>query len=117
MNISMQEPPSSNISILRYYGFNKYQLADMMRNHFHIHDKYLEGLAIYKVIHMSGIEGFKFMLHDGIVQYGGIEYSVIYHKCTPYLAKRAREVRLSFRKAHIDFMLEPIALVEIVRQD
>lgn len=96
-------------------SFTKYQLADQMRNYMHIDDKYLEGLAVYQMIHFSG-KSLKLSLNDGQVycHKSNMFHSVIYHNCTPYHAKRAVEVRLSFRCAQPEYNLEPIVLVEIV---
>lgn len=92
--------------------FTKYQLADQMRNYMHIDDKFLEGLQTYRINHYSGFI-FSTLLFDGLVDYDCTQFSVIYHNCSPYHAKRAVEVRLSFRAAK-DNTLEPIVLVEIV---
>jgi hypothetical protein len=116
MSISYSLPKSEwrKIDAANAPVFTKYQLADQMRNYMHIDDKYLEGLSVYTIHHISGKE-FKSRLLDGQI-YSYIDpkpFNVIYHNCSPYNAKRAVEVRCSFRMAH-DNTLEPIVLVEIV---
>lgn len=98
------------------YGFNKYQLADKMRNAFHISDPYLQGLDVYHITHYTGRD-FAKSLNDGLVDSLNRTYAVIYHNCTPYNAKRAQEVRLSFRAAKKEFGIDPIVLVQIVSQE
>lgn len=101
------------------YGFNKYQLADKMRNCFHISDNFLSGLDVYHMKHERG-NFFATMLEDGTLSFASkskgeyLRYAVIYNGCTPYNAKRATEVRLSFRAAKPEFGIEPIVLVQIV---
>ncbi len=102
-------------------AFTKYQLADQMRNYMHIDDKYLEGLCVYNMTHTSG-KKFSLNLHDGQILKNNPNadvvldevFNVIYHNCSPYHAKRAVELRLSFRAAKDEYDLEPIVLVEIV---
>ncbi len=93
--------------------FTKYQLADQMRNYMHIDDKYLEGLIVYRMIHVKG-SSFKESIVDGQLYYLNNICNVIYHNCSPYHAKRAVELRCSFRVAKPEHGLEPIVLVEIV---
>lgn len=105
----------STADIIKTGTFTKYQLADQMRNYMHIDDKFLEGLKIYNMTHMTG-KTFRDRMSDGQL-YSGLDsfpFSVIYHNCTPYNAKRAVEVRCSFRAAKEQYNLEPIVLVEIV---
>lgn len=102
--------------IIKTCTFTKYQLADQMRNYMHIDDKYLEGLRKYKMVHVSG-KVFYNMCADGRIMFhsdANVKHSIIYHNCSPYHAKRAVEVRLSFREAKPEYNLEPIVLVEIV---
>lgn len=104
--------------LVALYGCNKYQLADKMRNNFHIPDEYLGALDRYHIFHMSGAQFTRSMWDGTLTGFPDIEttYDVIYHMCTPYKAKRAAEIRISFRKARDEFELPAIALVEIVRE-
>lgn len=110
----------SQATLVQFYGCNKYQLADKMRNYMHIEEGYLQALKSYRMCHMHG----SVLAHavvDGTIKNlqkpSDPMYSVIYHNCNPFNAKRAKEVRLSFRAAMEEFNLEPIVLVEIVSQD
>lgn len=95
---------------------NKYQLADQMRNSMHIADEFLPLLSIYRMNHCTG-EQFKRAVSDGqISMVNNGTFNVIYHQCTPVAAKRAVEVRLSFRAA-LDKSIEPIVLVQIVQAE
>lgn len=116
--VKMHSKYPSQSTIMATYGFNKYALADKMRNHMHIPDNYLQALRVYKIVHDVG----NCLRHvvDGQFKYTIIRdatrmYNVIYHNCTPYNAKRAKEIRLSFRAAQDEFNLEPIVLIEIVQ--
>lgn len=96
----------------------KYKLADHMRNSIHMPDDMLEHLSVYTLKHLI-VPEFKNRLNDGQI-YSGLDkhpYDVIYHCCTPFNAKRAKEVRLSFRAAKPEFDLPAIVLVQIVIQD
>lgn len=108
---------NTQTQLIATYGCNKYQLGDKMRNSFHIPDEYLGALEVYKVVHMTG-KAFTKIMFDGVVNYhshkNAINYSVIYNGCTPYLAKHAVEIRLSFREAKPEFGLDPIVLVQVV---
>jgi hypothetical protein len=103
----------SQTTLIAEFGFNKYQLADKMRNNFHIHDIYLGGLEVYQVMHTTGIV-LRAALFDGTILFREKPFAVIFHNCLPVAAKRAKEVRLSFRAAKDCFQLEPIVLVQIV---
>lgn len=110
---------STQTQLIATYGCNKYQLGDKMRNNFHIPDEYLGALEVYKVVHMTG-SFFSHSLWDGtIAGISDIEntYDVIYHLCTPYKAKKAQEIRISFRKAREEFGLPAIALIEVVQEN
>jgi hypothetical protein len=109
----MNKDAANLIGITKAPSFTKYQLADQMRNYMHIDDKFLEGLETYRINHYSGFI-FSTMLFDGLVEYNFTSFNVIYHNCSPYHAKRAEEIRLSFREAKDEYQLEPIVLVEIV---
>lgn len=116
MNALTSKYPTQSV-LMAMYGFNKYALADKMRNHFHIPDIYLAALRVYRVLHVDGAN-LKNVI-DGQLKFTSLRdkervYNVIYHNCTPYNAKRAKEIRLSFRAAQNEFNLEPIVLVEIV---
>jgi hypothetical protein len=115
-NSKVSKYPSQAV-LMQFYGCNKYELADKMRNYMHIDDKYLPALAKYRMMHCSGIK-FSTTVVDGTISMtdhvnSGL-FNVIYHNCNPFNAKRAKEVRLSFRAAMEEFNLEPIVLVEIV---
>lgn len=105
--------------LLATYGCNKYQLGDKMRNNFHIPDEYLGALETYRIIHMTGSLFNRSMWDGTIAGIPDIEntYDVIYHMCTPFKAKRAVEVRISFRRAKEEFDLPAVALIEIVQGD
>lgn len=113
---SISKYPSQAV-LTQSYGFNKYELADKLRNYMHIEDKYLEALKRYRMVHMTGAT-LKLAIVDGMIKNlqkpNDPRYSVIYHNCSPYYATRAEEVRVSFRMAVEEFNLEPIVLVEIV---
>lgn len=101
--------------LVKDYGCTRNQLADKMRNNMHMPDEYLGALKKYRMLHLSGTM-FNINLFDGLIQHQETNYGVIYHNCTPYSAKRAKELRLSFRAAHKEFMIEPLVLVEIVQE-
>lgn len=109
----------SQDTLTKIYGCNKYQLGDKMRNNFHIDDAYLPALVTYFISHWHSPE-FKYALIDGTITRKIKDsdplttFNVIYHNCTPFAAKRAKELRISFRAAQPEFQLEPIALVQIV---
>jgi hypothetical protein len=109
---------TNQTELIKNYGCNKYQLGDKMRNNFHIPDEYLGALETYRVIHISGAQFTRAMWDGTVVGVPDIEntYDVIYHLCTPFKAKRAVEIRISFRKAREEFNLPAIALVEIVQE-
>lgn len=97
------------------YGVNKYELGYLMRNFMHVDSKYLLALSEYYMAHMPGED---FLVSDGTIEYKSHRhhdtYDVIYHQCNPFAAKRAKELRLSFRAAKPEFDLRPIVLVQIV---
>lgn len=101
--------------LVKEFGINKYALGDLMRNYMHIPTEALGALEVYRMIHQMGFE-FTHFLVDGMLMKDTVKYSVIYHGCNPYAAKRAIELRLSFRKAKDEFNLEPIVLVQIVQE-
>lgn len=107
---------SNHTNLIATYGCNRSQLADKMRNNFHIPDEYLGALTDYACVHKTGQE-LRHDIFDGQIIMPSKTYNVIYNGCTPYHAKRAVEVRLSFRAAKPEFQLEPIVLVQIVTQD
>lgn len=110
--------PSQQV-LVALFGCNKYQLGDKMRNSMHIPDEYLGALKKYRMKHEKG-SFFSSMIEDGTISFDSgnngeyVRYSIIYHNCSPYAAKKAKEIRLSFRAAHDEFNLEPIVLIEIV---
>lgn len=108
--------------LLDHYGFNKYKLTDRMRNCMHMPPEMLLGLEVYKMIHMSG-KDFEFTLTDGQLALAKTNasntyyhYDVIYQGCNPYSAKRAFELRLSFRKCRDDFGEYAYVLVQISKE-
>lgn len=115
MNAMDKSPMNTQQQLIAAYGCNKYQLADKMRNNFHIPDEFLGALVTYRVEHFSGRE-FDKLLFDGMIRLKDVWFAVIYNKCTPYHAKRALEIRLSFREAKPEFNIEPIVLVQIVQE-
>lgn len=99
-----------------HYGLTKLQLADLMRNNMHIPTSALDALSVYYMKHCTGAE-FARTLEEGTVEYNGKRYSVIYHGCLPFAAKRAHEIRLSFRAAKSDYEIEPpYVLVQMVEE-
>lgn len=99
--------------LVEVYGINKYQLADQMRNSMHIPNEYLDALGTYHMVHWRGFN-LAHLLIDGTITNKNIKYAVIYHGCLPVAAKKAQEIRLSFRAAKPEFGIEPIVLVQIV---
>lgn len=108
----------NSADVIKTGTFTKYQLADQMRNYMHIDDKYLEGLETYRMVHMKGGHFGELIIDGQITHWITADlmntYNVIYHNCTPYNAKRAVEIRCSFRAADSKYNIEPIVLVEIV---
>lgn len=112
MTTATESKYPSQATLIATYGCNKYQLGDRMRNSMHIEDAYLPALSVYRMRHGNGL-----LLRntvDGQLEFKGTNFNIIYHNCSPYTAKRASEIRLSFRAAQEEFNLEPIVLVQIV---
>jgi hypothetical protein len=113
--------PISQKFLVSTYGCNKYQLGDVMRNNLHVPTDKLKALEIYHMLHMPG-HILRNLLVDGTITHSikdsiAVRYAVIYQGCFPHAAKKAHELRLSFRAAKPEFGIEPIVLVRIVSEN
>jgi hypothetical protein len=96
------------------YGVTKNQVASMMLNFFHYPYNYLDTLATYYMRHWTGQHFYANMVDGAITgSEDSIKYLVVYQGCTPYQAKRAQQLRLSFRSAKPEFGLCAYVIVRI----
>ena len=98
----------------KLYGVTKNQVASMMLNFFHFPYQYTDVLATYYLRHWTG-QHFYASMQDGAIigTEDNIKYLVVYQGCTPFQAKRAHQLRLSFRSAKPEFGLQAYVVVRI----
>jgi hypothetical protein len=82
----------------------------MMMNNFHYPAEYKDTLSSYFLLHWQG-SYFAGQFKEGVIEYQGVKYTVILNDCTLYTAKRAHQLRLSFRAAQDIYQLNPIVIV------
>ena len=92
--------------------FTKASLQYAVNNFFYFPSELRMALESYSQIRMNGKQ-FKGELIEGCMIRNGISYNVIYTDCNMYSAKKARELKLSFRKVLGSFGIEPTVLVKV----
>lgn len=102
MNMNIQAPE-----------FTRNELNYSVLNLFFIPPEMKLALDTYSQIRMNGKQ-FSKELIEGCLIRNNLSYQVIYSSCTPFAARKARELKLSFRKAKSVFNIPPTVIVKIV---
>lgn len=113
LNIAHTQRPASSTEILHKYGITKKQMHSLLINIFHFPATHADCLSGYYLKHWQG-EYLSSQIAEGSVLDNGEEYVVIYQGCTPYQVRRAKEVKLSFRKPKKEFALSSYVIVRVV---
>lgn len=117
--LKKQFKPLSSIESVQEYGITKKQLHSLLTTIFHFPAEYRTCLSRYQLLHWEG-KYFEARLDDGIIRVKDseelIEYNVFYQDCTPYQAKKAHQLRLSFRNPIKEFGLEAYVIVRILTE-
>lgn len=100
-----------------YPEFTRGQLNTMILNTFHLQGKTLETLTFYRSVRITGRE-FDRQLHDGSLHnpsspLDDTKFQVIYQNCNPFAAKRAKELKLSYRKVQSDWNIPATVIVRV----
>lgn len=111
--LKKQLAPMSGIDVYKKHGITKKQLHSLLVNIFHFPAEYRDCLQNYHLLHWEGA-WFSARLIDGSIAADNDDYLVVYQACTPYQAKRAKQLRLSFRKPHADFGLPSYVIVKVL---
>lgn len=116
--LKKQSKELTGIEVYQKYGITKKQLASLMINIFHFPHQYRDCLSQYYLLHWAG-EHFSNTIEEGTIKLStdpenATEYLVVYQGCTPYQAKKAKQLRLSFRKPQNDFQLQAYVIVRIL---
>jgi len=102
---------------INFPNFTRNQLNHSVLNTFHLSQEMVQCLSIYRACRLNGKQ-FNALLHDGIITQNEdantkTDYQIVYSKCTPYQVKRAKEIKLSFRKPNSIWNIPPTVIVMI----
>ncbi len=110
-----RQKPVSTIETYKQYGVTKNQVASMLLNLFHYPAEFRDTLQSYYILHWEA--GYlESAITDGTVLHNGVSYLVVYQGCTPYAAKRAKQLKLSLREPKKEFGLAAYVIVRIVQE-
>jgi len=106
----------STLESYKKHGVTRNQVASMMVNLFHYPANFRDTLEHYYILHWTG-KHFDSILEEGAIFHAdsGFSYLVVYQGCTPYAARRAKQLKLSFRKASVDFGLQAYVIVRTIQ--
>jgi hypothetical protein len=111
---STSKPPSA-IASYKLYGVTRNQVASMMLNLFHYPSEYRDTLQSYYILHWDA--GYlDSQMTDGMIRHSDVDYLVVYQGCTPYAARRAKQLKLSLRQAKVEFNLQAYVIIRIVQE-
>lgn len=97
-------------SLATNYGISRNHLQSICMNEFHFPTQFSHTLSQYFILHWEG-EYLMDRLEEGTLRIGDTDYLIIYQSCNAFSARRASQVRLSFRKAKSCFRLEGYVIV------
>lgn len=106
-----------SVQAIQKYGVPLSTARYMVYNHFYFPERYLDILSTYFTRRWETSHFFNIRC-DGMIEYDGEYYQVIYHKTDPtklYRRKDFTTVKLSFRVASSLFGIPPTVLVMEVR--
>lgn len=104
--------PNTHQHLLSIYGISRNHVQSICMNEFHYPTHLLPTLSNYFILHWEG-EYLMDRIAEGSVNIGGIEYLIIYQGCNAFSARRASQVRLSFRKPQAAFRLPGYVIARI----
>lgn len=102
----------SAITAMKKFQVPKSSLAFMMQHLHHIPQQYHDCLEKYYLLYWDG-SFFTSLLVEGTITHHGEIFQVSYKNCTPFQAKRAKQISLSFRTASREFGLPSVVMVTI----
>lgn len=108
-----ETPAYSVLQTYKRYGVTKRQVHSLLINLFHYPAEYRDTLQDYFILCWTGEHLFDRLI-DGTVSVGSTEYLIIYQNCNSYTSKRAKQVRLSFRKPMPEFNLPAYVIVRTI---
>jgi len=101
----------SALIVLRMYKITPSNMHSALVNRFDI-SELIDSLEQYKLLYWAP-QHFFAQLKEGMIERNGVEYLVVYHKCTPTRLHSQSQIALSFRQAKIEFNLPAYVLVSI----
>lgn len=107
----MSKTPAA-ITAYQKYGVAKSSLAYMCVNNWNFPEDFRDCLTDYYLLQWEG-KYFAQSLKDGIIRHLDKEYAVVYKNCTYFAAKKASQLRLSFRKPQPEFDLSGYVIVSV----
>lgn len=110
----MTAPALNSAQLTQKYGVTRSVIHHVATNNFAISLFYADCFRTYKLLYWDA-QYLLSRVRDGLLEQDGVEYLVIYHRCTRgnVLAAKGSQVALSFRTAKRDFGLVPYVLVSL----
>lgn len=111
---SVKPAASAPNSITAYgkYGMHRTNLSYMCMNNWNFPAEYQDCLSAYYLLQWEG-KYFGEKLREGTISHNDEEYIVVYKNTTYFAAKKAAQVRLSFRKPQPEFNLPGYVIVSV----
>lgn len=97
----------------KHFGLPKSLLHSLLVNCFHFPEDYRDTLEEYYILHWSPEYYFQ-RFSAGTLRHGETDYLVVYNQCTPAQVRKAKQIRLSFRKAWDEVGIPTYVLVRTV---